>query len=330
MAREPMRIVSASGESGNWVDCGSLRFDELYIGAPQDPASPVAVFVIASPKTGDRVAGLRTHDTQVLIAVIRGTIQLDGAWLKPGDLQFAAKGAPHGDLVVGPDGATFMMFFAERQGLIPSFVDREDQTNFDRDLRSAVEEVAQGKSEASFPLLAPRESYRPRRGIKVTSMSEARRLAEGDPFDEPTPEGLFRTRIDDDDLPWGPPLLNARTSMVILGNLSDPNAPAVGVINVKDGPGDALRGRHLHGSDAVNLIIEGAFYMDGVWLKPGEAKVVSANYEYGDGLVGPDGVKFLEIWPDQSGAMPYYSESEDRRYFEEMQSLGHLSERVVI
>jgi hypothetical protein len=326
--RERMRIVTTSGESGNWVDAGSLRFDSLYIGKPNDPASPVGVFVIASPTTGDRVAGLRTHDTEVLIAVIRGSIQLDGAWMGQGDLQFAAKGVPHGDLVIGPEGATFMIFFAQRQGMIPTFVDDEDQANFDRDLKDAVEEVAHGKSEASVALLAPRKTHRSRRGVKVTNFEEAALVAESP--DEPAPEGIFRTRIDNDDLPWGPPILNGRTGVIVLGNLDDPYAPTIGVINVNNKPGDRTRSRHIHETDAINLIIEGALYMDGVWLTPGVSKVVSANYEYGDGLAGPQGVKFLEIWADQFGAMPSYTDPEDQAYFDVMKSHGHLSERLVI
>lgn len=325
-----MRIVSASGETGDWVGCGYLRFDALYFGGVNDPDSPVAIFVIASPDTGDRVAGLRTHDTQVLIAVISGSIELDGAWFGQGDMQFVKKGAPHGDLVVGPEGATFVIFFSRRKGMIPSFIEEEDRENFDRDLRVSVEAVAAGKSEESVALLPPRRVHRARRGIKVTDLSAGTTNSADPVQDLPAPEGIFRTRIDNDELPWGPEMLNARTSMVILGDLDDDFAPAVGVINVKPGPGDRLRSRHIHKTEAVNLVIEGALYMDGVWLRPGESKVVAADYEYGDGLAGPEGVKFLEVWADQFGAMPVFADSEDQQYFEEMRALGHLTERLRI
>jgi hypothetical protein len=141
---------------------------------------------------------------------------------------------------------------------------------------------------------------------------------------------MMRTSFDDERLPWGPRVLNARTAFVVLGEVSDPKAPTVGIINVAPGPGDRLRARHTHKADAINLVIQGAMYMDGVWLRSGESKIVDANFEYGDALTGPEGVRFLEIWSCQDGAEPQFAEEDDQVYFEEIKSRGHLLERESI
>jgi hypothetical protein len=239
-------------------------------------------------------------------------------------MQVVAPGVEHGDLVIGPHGATLMLLFAKRSGVLPTFVDSGDQSAFDTKCRAAAELVAVGKAEDSFVLLPPRAEYTPRRGIKILDPESSE--TEASPADAGRP-GLTWTRIDDDNLPWGPSLLNARTSLIVLGRLDDKQAPTVGVINVGPGPGDRLRGRHIHKTAAVNLVIEGALYMDGVWLRTGEAKVVTADLAYGDGLVGSEGVKFLEIWADQFGVEPIFEDPEDQAFFKFKTSKGHLQER---
>jgi hypothetical protein len=322
-----VRIVSIHDDRGNWVECGGARFSTLYFGQSHAPSAPVAIFVRAGRDVGDRIGGARTYDTPVLIVVIEGTLELDGRWFRVGEMQVVESAVAHGDLVIGPEGATFMILFAKRAGMVPTFIDKEDQQCFDASLRSAVERVAKGEVEESVAVLPPRSMFRPRRGITVTDPTEIAPWSaepEHEPGERP---GILVTRVDDDSLPWGPPLLNARSTIIVLGDPSDPEATAVGVINTRSGPGDGLRGRHFHRSDAVNLVIEGGLYMDGAWLRAGEAKVVAAEQEYGDGLAGPDGVKFLEIWAEQSGAEPEYCEQQDRAYFEALKRGGHLRER---
>lgn len=137
----------------------------------------------------------------------------------------------------------------------------------------------------------------------------------------------MRTSLHDEGLPWGPPVLNARTAFIVLGDVDDPKAVTVGVLNVSPGPGDRLRGRHIHHADAINLVLEGAMYMDGAWLRAGESKIVNANFEYGDALTGPDGVRFLEIWSAQDGAEPVFTDENDHAYFEDVKARGHLQNR---
>jgi hypothetical protein len=318
------KIISVHGHEAGWVGDGGIQFNTLYFGAGDPTDAPVALFLKADGNVGDRIAGLRTHSVPVLQTVIEGDAQIDGRWCVKGDMQLVAPGVEHGDLVIGPHGATLMLLFAKRSGVLPAFVDSGDQSRFDTTCRATAELVAAGKSEASFVLLPPRPEHTPRRGIVLLDSESHETEASSAGADRP---GLIWTTITDDSLPWGPSLLNARTSLIVLGQLDDKQAPTVGVINVGPGPGDRLRARHIHKTSAVNLVIEGALYMDGVWLRNGEARVVSADLAYGDGLVGPEGVKFLEIWADQFGVEPIYEDPEDDAFFKAKTSSGHLQER---
>jgi len=128
----------------------------------------------------------------------------------------------------------------------------------------------------------------------------------------------FYTSIWDEQLPWQLRGLNARTALVTIGEKGDPNAPIAGVIQIRPGPGDPLRGRHLHHNDAINLVIEGAMFIDGHWLRPGQAKIIPQNFKYGDQITGEDGVIFLEIFADEVGAKPDYDDPSHRDYWKEV------------
>jgi hypothetical protein len=327
MATAPgARIVSVHDDA-HWVGEEGIRFDALYFGNSHDPASPVAIFLKGDRDVADRIAGERVHHTSVLLAVISGSAEIDGRWFLPGEMQVVQAGVPHGDLVVGPEGVTLLLLFAQRSGLLPKFSDPQDQERFEL-LRPVVEAAASGTAERPIVLLPARPTHRPRRGIKFLDAHSARVASGQGRTGGPVPEGMLRTSVRDDALPWGPPLLNARTALIVLGDVDDKQAPIVGVIDVTPGPGDRLRGRHIHRTDAVNLVIEGSLYMDGVWLRAGEAKVVDADFEYGDGLAGPEGVRFLEIWSAQDGAEPLFTDPADQAYFEDVKAHGHLQSRA--
>src|SRR3546814_20357086 len=68
------------------------------------------------------------------------------------------------------------------------------------------------------------------------------------------------------------------------------------IVWCNSGPGDPLRGRHAHACDAINLVVQGGMYMDGIWLRPGQAKIVPADTNYGDATVSGEGCIFLEIF----------------------------------
>jgi hypothetical protein len=143
-----------------------------------------------------------------------------------------------------------------------------------------------------------------------------------------TGRDLIFTSIRDESLEWLTRGLNVRISLVSLGELLDPASPVAAVIDVAAGPGDRLRGRHAHPTDAINLVLDGAMYMDGVWLRPGQAKIVPAGTDYGDALAGPEGVRFLEIFARAVGAVPEFFDPEDQAYYQEVhgQMLEALAE----
>lgn len=112
--------------------------------------------------------------------------------------------------------------------------------------------------------------------------------------------------------------LNARTAMLPCGVEGDKNSPLIGLIWVNCGPADPLRGRHAHHGDAINLVVEGAIYMDGKWLRPGQAKIVPAELNYGDGIACADGVVFLEIFENHAAAVPDFEDPMCQEYFDEV------------
>src|SRR3546814_12600153 len=93
------------------------------------------------------------------------------------------------------------------------------------------------------------------------------------------------------------------------------------------GPGESLRGQHLHYGDAINLIVTGSVCMDGTWLRPGHAKIAPAGLTYGDAIPAPEGYTFLEIFESHPGAKPCYSNPRHQRYFEEVhgEEIGRAS-----
>jgi hypothetical protein len=176
MQQPQPQIVSFRNPDDSWVGTPDLIYNAIYFGPTCDPMSPAAAVFRAGPDVGDRIAGARTHSTTTMTVVLEGSVQLDGRWMRLGDIQLAPAGLVHGDLVVGPDGATVFVMFAERAGMIPRFIDPGDQKNFDVMTLRDAEVVASGAGEPVFALLPRRDSYSSRRGIMVTDNAEAARL----------------------------------------------------------------------------------------------------------------------------------------------------------
>lgn len=128
----------------------------------------------------------------------------------------------------------------------------------------------------------------------------------------------FYTSIRDEDLNFHGRGLNARVGLLPIGEPGDTDAPVTAVVQVNPGPGDPLRGRHLHYGDAVNLIVDGALCMDGTWLRPGQAKIVPAHFTYGDAVPAENGCIFLEIFESHGGARPEFADARDEQYFVEV------------
>ncbi len=141
--------------------------------------------------------------------------------------------------------------------------------------------------------------------------------------------GVVFTSIDDPDLPWiegG----GFRTARVFLGDPHDPATVQASVIEVRPGPADRARGLHRHSGDAINLVVRGSLCMDGQWFRAGEMKIVKANTEYGEAFAGPDGVVFLEIWPDVRASLPSYSDPDDQAFYEQSAPYVRLVEAGII
>lgn len=128
----------------------------------------------------------------------------------------------------------------------------------------------------------------------------------------------FYTSIRDQELHFHGRGLNARVALLPVGEPGDTDAPVAAVVQVNPGPGDPLRGRHLHYGDAINLIVDGALCMDGTWLRPGQAKIVPAHFTYGDAVPSAAGCIFLEIFESHGGARPKFADERDERYFVEV------------
>jgi hypothetical protein len=130
--------------------------------------------------------------------------------------------------------------------------------------------------------------------FKFVSVTRARPMSGNDQAKKQG--GGYYTNVRDQNLVWSKRGLNARVTMIVVGVDDDPNAPHAAVVWVNSGPGDPLRGRHLHRRDAINLVVEGAMYLDGHWLRPGQAKIVPAGVKYGDATTSSEGVIFLGIF----------------------------------
>jgi hypothetical protein len=138
-------------------------------------------------------------------------------------------------------------------------------------------------------------------------------------IDEARKEGRgYYSNIRNPNLAWSKRGLNARTCLVPIGPEGDKDAPVAAIVWINTGAGDPLRGRHSHACDAINLVVDGGMYMDGIWLRPGQAKIVPALTNYGDAIAADGGCIFLEIFGDHHGARPVYDDPEDMAYWNEV------------
>lgn len=134
-----------------------------------------------------------------------------------------------------------------------------------------------------------------------------------------TPAGRgYYTSITDPKFTWHKRGLNARIALLPVGEDGDKDAPLVGIVWVNVGPADRLRGRHMHPGDAINLVVDGAMYMDGTWLQPGQAKIVPAEKNYGDAIASANGCIFLEIFENHGAAVPIFDDPKNQEYFNEV------------
>ena len=163
------------------------------------------------------------------------------------------------------------------------------------------------------------EKRRLTRGTTANMMTNNRERGSVNDIVKAKKEGRgFYSNVRDPNLNWSKRGLNARTCTISLGQDGDLDAPVAAVVWLNSGPGDPLRGRHAHACDAINLVVEGGMYMDGIWLRPGQAKIVPADTNYGDATVTGEGCIFLEIFGDHHGARPVYDEPDEMAYWNEV------------
>ncbi|MBB6123398.1 hypothetical protein [Sphingobium subterraneum] len=148
-----------------WVQTGRLWTRCVFIGAPNNPNSPLGVAIKAAPDAGDLVAGKRSFGTTTMTVILSGTVMHDGKWMSQGDIYMAPPNEMNGDLLFGPEGAVMFIMFDCRSGIIPTFADPDDQARFDASMRADVEDVAAGKYEKTVALLPPREHHTKGRAI---------------------------------------------------------------------------------------------------------------------------------------------------------------------
>jgi hypothetical protein len=110
----------------------------------------------------------------------------------------------------------------------------------------------------------------------------------------------------DDELEWGGDIDKARSAALFFGPEFDGRSPCAVVFKLEPGFCDPLSSMHIHGADAINLVIQGSMKMDGVWLTPGMMKCTPAGEAYGDHEVGPDGVTFIEFLASRDGLQQTY------------------------
>lgn len=156
----------------SWVETGGLWTRCVFIGEKNNGDSPVGIAMKADRELGDHVAGKRSFDTTTMTVVLSGTVMHDGRWMKAGDFYVAPPNEVNGDLVFGSEGAVLFMIFDNRSGIIPKFVDANDQARFDETLRADVEAVAIGEIEKSVPILPLRDAYTQGRAVVFRTFEE--------------------------------------------------------------------------------------------------------------------------------------------------------------
>src|SRR3546814_21125447 len=92
-----------------------------------------------------------------MTVVLRGNVMHDGRWMSHGDMYMSPPDEMNGDLVFGPAGAVLFILFDKRSGILPKFLSKKEQDNFDRLLRKDDEEIASGNSKRSGAIVLLRD-----------------------------------------------------------------------------------------------------------------------------------------------------------------------------
>jgi hypothetical protein len=91
-----------------------LRLSFFALGDPDDPATAVANMLEMPPNF---VLPRHAHDCERLEIVVRGTLEVDGEILRPGDISIARPMEMYGPHVAGPEGCVTLEFFSSMKGV---------------------------------------------------------------------------------------------------------------------------------------------------------------------------------------------------------------------
>ncbi|MCV7101353.1 cupin domain-containing protein [Mycobacterium palustre] len=114
--------VAAAGEQQG------LKTTMHLIGDPTDERSPVAAVVAYPP---NYVLPRHSHDSDRLELVIRGSVEVDGQWLGPGDIWSSPANQFYGPHNVGEQGCTTLELMSASGGRRLSFDAGDKSINVD-------------------------------------------------------------------------------------------------------------------------------------------------------------------------------------------------------
>jgi hypothetical protein len=100
-----------------------LRLSFFALGDPDDPRTAVANMLEMPPNF---VLPRHAHDCERLEIVVRGTLEVDGEILGPGDVSIARPMEMYGPHVAGPEGCTTLEFFSSMKGVGQVILDQPD------------------------------------------------------------------------------------------------------------------------------------------------------------------------------------------------------------
>jgi hypothetical protein len=100
-----------------------LRLSFFALGDPDDPGTAVANMLEMPPNF---VLPRHAHDCERLEMVVRGTLEVDGEILRPGDISLARPMEMYGPHVAGPEGCVTLEFFSSMQGVGQVILDTPD------------------------------------------------------------------------------------------------------------------------------------------------------------------------------------------------------------
>jgi hypothetical protein len=97
-----------------------------------------------------------------------------------------------------------------------------------------------------------------------------------------------------------------RAGVITLGEGS--TAPAIAVVQLEANQRSPV---HFHHSMYCQAILEGSMEVTRKWYRVGDIRVVRAETAYGPLIAGPDGVTYLDIFPDRQGMIPLLARTKE-------------------